>query len=287
LASAPLTIETPVAAGFSPGPGLPILTLSAPAKVLDLLALHCHGWERGPGGEPAAVRCIEDAEGFVIEAAVLPLGRYRAESAFEAADVAASALAASSVGGAGVILPHAAALQSPAGLVLLFADTMGGKSTLALTLVAAGWRLFGDDRLALRRAEGRSIGTALGLAAKLRLPVPTSAWALAEFANRRIRARWPSRAYLALGPEEQARAGTAAAVAACLLLDRSGGEARLELAQPAQLVHALAESAAAPWLGPVALLAAAAAHAPLPVWRLRYGEAPDAARLVQERFAEG
>ncbi|HSD33983.1 MAG TPA: hypothetical protein VLE26_01080 [Alphaproteobacteria bacterium] len=79
MASAPLTIETPVAAGFSPGPGLPILTLSAPAKVLDLLALHCHGWERGPGGEPAAVRCVEDAEGFVIEAAVLPLGRYRAE----------------------------------------------------------------------------------------------------------------------------------------------------------------------------------------------------------------
>ena len=270
-----------------PGLGLPGLTLSAPEEVHEILPLFCHRWRRDPGCDLPSVRCIEAEDGFHVEAAVLPQGRHRVAGAFEAADVAVSALAALAVGGEGVILPHAAALQAPAGLVLLFADTTGGKSTLALTLVAAGWRLFGDDRLALRREEGRSIGIALGLAPKVRLPLPASAAALAEFARPRTRRSWPSRAYLSLAPEEQAEAGCAVPVAACLLLDRSGGEAKLEPAPPARLVHALAESAAAPWLGPIELLTAAAAHAPLPVWRLGYGEAPDAARLLLERFGAG
>ena len=133
------------------------MSVAAPAEVMALVPLFLHGLARHSrpvrcrAGAPLPVR----GRGVRDSAPVLPEGRHRAATAFEAADVVASALAALAIGGPGVILPHAAAVESPAGLVLLLADTTGGKSTLALTLAAAGWRLFGDDRLGLRR-EGRA-----------------------------------------------------------------------------------------------------------------------------------
>ncbi|HEX6102115.1 MAG TPA: hypothetical protein VF031_03620, partial [Alphaproteobacteria bacterium] len=264
------------------------IAVSAPDSVLALATLFLHGWGAlSPARDSeVAVRCAHVTDGFDIAASVLPGGRHRAASAFEAADVVASAVAALAIGGPEVILPHAAALASPAGLVLLFADTTGGKSTLALTLAAAGWRLFGDDRLGLRRAPTGSVGVALGLAPKLRLPLPASAKALSEFARKRVRQSWPSLAYLQLAPEEQAGPGTEAPVAACLLLDRGGGAPTLEPAHPARLVRALAESAAAPWLAPAEVMAAAAAHAGLPAFHLGYAEAAEAVPLLTERFGQ-
>jgi hypothetical protein len=275
--------------GFAPGAAEPALTVLAPPELLALAPLFLFGWEakRASDGSEPAVTCRAQGDGYEIRAAVLPGGLYRARGAFEAADVIASALAALALCGRATILPHAAALQSPAGLVLLLADTTGGKSTLALTLAAAGWRLFSDDRLGLRRDMGASIGIAPGLAPKLRLPLPSSADPLSAFLSTRTARRWPSHAYLALRSDEQAPPGARAPVAACLLLDRRATAPALEPVHPARLVRALAESAAAPWLAPAEAMAAAAAHADLPAFHLRYGEAADAARLLQARFGGG
>ena len=281
--------ESAVAFRYAPAAKADGVSVAAPPAVLALVPLFLHGW-RGtpdPSGSGAALRCRPAGGGFEIFAPVLPEGRHRAATAFEAADVVASAVAALAMGGPGVILPHAGAVESPAGLVLLLADTTGGKSTLALTLAAAGWRLFSDDRLGLR-GEGRGAsGIALGLAAKLRLPLPPSATGLSRFVRGRMRQSWPTLTYLGLGPDEQAFPGTQAPVAACLLLDRSGGASRLNPARPARLVRALAESAAAPWLSPAEVMAAAASHAELPAFHLTYAEAPAAAALLLERFGRG
>jgi hypothetical protein len=261
------------------------LTVCAPSEVLALVPSFLHRWRvaRADGAEPT-VRCIGQGERFEILAVVLPGGRHVATSAIEAADIVASVLAVLTVGGMEVILPHAAAVLAPGGLILLFADTKGGKSILALTMAAVGWRLFGDDRLGLRREKGGSAGIALGLAPKLRLPLPVTATALKSFAGTRVRQSWPSLAYLELKAEEQASAGASARVLACLLLDRGGGAPVLEPARSAQLVRALAESAAAPWLAPAEVMAAAAQHADLPVLRLRYAEAARAAPVLLNRF---
>jgi hypothetical protein len=265
------------------------VSVAAPPAVSALMPLFLHGWSAVPdaSGTKPAIRCRPLSEAFEIAAPALPGGHHRAATAFEAADVIASALAALAIGRPGVILPHAGAVESPAGLVLLLADTTGGKSTLALTLAAAGWRLFSDDRLALRRDGRSATGIALGLAPKLRLPLPPSAEGLSRFLRGRVLQSWPTLAYLGLGPEEQAAPGTEAPVAACLLLDRGGGAPRLEPARPAQLVRALAESAAAPWLSPTEVMAAAASHADLPAFQLSYAEAPAAAELLLERFGPG
>ena len=73
-------------------------------------------------------------------------------------------------------------------------------------------------------------------------------------------------------------------VAAALLLQRSGGRTRLEPAAPSQLVCMLAESAAAPGLDTAAALAAAMGHVRLPVQRLIYGEAAEAAPFLRAQF---
>lgn len=267
-------------------PGQARLAIIAPPAVRALIPLFLRDWRDAEPAEDveAIVECRARARDFEILAPVLPGGRHITASALEAADTLASALAAMRVRAADVILPHAAAIEVPSGLVLLFADSGGGKSTLALTLAASRCRLFGDDRLGLRRAQGRSIGIALGLTAKLRLPPPPSAVALSAFLTGRTRRRWASLAYLDPKPEEQAPAGAVAPVSACLLLDRGGAAPALEPAHPARLVHALAESAAAPWLAPAELMAAAAAHADLPAFHLRYREAAD---LLRARFGAG
>ena len=70
------------------------MTVRAPAKVLDLLPQFGHGWRSGPGDDRPGVRCTEVEGGHLVEAAVLPQGRRHAGSEYEAADIAACALAA-------------------------------------------------------------------------------------------------------------------------------------------------------------------------------------------------
>jgi hypothetical protein len=49
---------------------------------------------------------------------------------------------------------HAAAVDSPRGVVAFMAASGGGKSTLAIELMRRGWPLFADDQLTLARADG-------------------------------------------------------------------------------------------------------------------------------------
>ncbi|TDB01816.1 PqqD family peptide modification chaperone [Halomonas marinisediminis] len=66
---------------------------------------------------------------------------------------------------------HCASVEVDGRLVLFPEGHRAGKSTLAVAFSAAGYRLFGDDVLGLTR-EGE--GVALGMAPRLRLPLPES-----------------------------------------------------------------------------------------------------------------
>jgi hypothetical protein len=50
---------------------------------------------------------------------------------------------------------HAAAVESPRGVVAIMAPSGSGKSTLALELLRRGWPLFTDDVLALSQSDGK------------------------------------------------------------------------------------------------------------------------------------
>ncbi len=79
---------------------------------------------------------------------------------------------------------HGALLARPnnrTGGLLLLAGNRGGKSTLAVRLMAEGLRCYGDDMVGLAK-KGSLVG--LGLAPRLRLPLPASK-ILADFAHER------------------------------------------------------------------------------------------------------
>lgn len=67
----------------------------------------------------------------------------------------------------GWIALHAGAVLGPFGCALLCAPSGGGKSTLTAALLAAGWRMLGDDKVLLRaggsRPQVRALSTTLNL----------------------------------------------------------------------------------------------------------------------------
>lgn len=70
---------------------------------------------------------------------------------------------------------HCAALEVDGGLVLFPAVRRSGKSTLAAVLMAHGAQLFTDDYLPVETSlQGGLLGRATGVAARLRLPLPSS-----------------------------------------------------------------------------------------------------------------
>ena len=157
-------LEESATVAFAPACGAAPIGVTGPQALLALVPTFLHGWEfRSAGHAAAVIICRRGQNGIAITAPVLPGGVYATADLVEAADVVAAALAALAARGERVILPHAGAVEAAAGLILLLADTTGGKSTLALTLAAYGWRFFADDRLGLSAIERHPLELRLAL----------------------------------------------------------------------------------------------------------------------------
>lgn len=117
---------------------------------------------------------------------------------------------------------HAAAVDMPAGLFLLLSDYEGGKSTLAVRLMARGHPLYTDDVVPLDTAAMR--GMALGVLPRLRQPAPTDgdsdfdAFIAARPGPASERFR-----YLTASPAELLPFGTAGDIAGVVVLRREAG----------------------------------------------------------------
>ncbi|WP_119303683.1 PqqD family protein [Dongia deserti] len=114
---------------------------------------------------------------------------------------------------------HSGAAAFPDGLVMFPNQFRAGKSTLLARLAASSVPVFADDVLPICRSSRQ--GVALGIAPRLRLPLPKNAGV--DF-RRFVRAHsGPSDnryLYLDLPPEVLIRHGRRMPVAACVLLDR-------------------------------------------------------------------
>ncbi|MGF1621181.1 MAG: PqqD family protein [Rhodomicrobiaceae bacterium] len=114
---------------------------------------------------------------------------------------------------------HCGAALISGRLVMFPSRSHAGKSTLIARLAASGCRIFGDDVLPLTSADDH--GVALGLAPRLRLPLP--ARASAEFRRFVSENAGPSDdryQYLALAKNHLAPRGVVAPLGAIILLDR-------------------------------------------------------------------
>jgi hypothetical protein len=140
-----------------------------------------------------------------------------------------------------LICLHAAAVSLGGRLVVFPNVQRAGKSTLSAALAQAGHALFSDDVVPLSFApDGRTRGHAMGIAPRLRLPLPEAlgqgfrTWAEAVGGPR-------NRQYMYLSLPAQPARGTALPLGAFVILDRQDSpvDARLEPVGPEITMDAL------------------------------------------------
>ena len=207
------------------------------------------------------------------------------ENEFDAADGLASALVAAFVARqTGTLCLHAGSAQIGAGIVVLLGDSMAGKSSVALHLAAAGYRLFGDDRLAVRLGDGaEAAGLCLGLTPKVRLPLPNDCGTrFQEYVDSFTEIRDEGAAYLKLWEGEAAVFQDQAPITTFVVLNRSdaGGSALLPAPRPA-ILKALLAQCFAPQMSTEALVPALTGLASGAAgFELNFSNSGDAAALL-------
>lgn len=273
----------------------PVLVRNAEA-VLAHLPLFLGGWplrwiDESERPEPVPdIDIVERGDGAIGVATVAHRAEYA--SAMDAANAFAGALIGAFVGRrSAMICLHAGSALIGGGLVALIGGSHAGKSSVALQLAAAGYRLFGDDRIALDLADmAAPLGLCLGLMPKIRLPLPPDAGPrLAEFVDAYSELQDEGAAYLKPWAEEAATFGETASLRALVVLDRSEGTlARLEpLARPA-LLRTMIESVTAPQLDAAALVAQLDALArAVPAYALSFDSSREAATLLARSLTRG
>ena len=165
------------------------------------------------------------------------------DDAFAAADGLAGALIARFVSRRpDAICFHAGSAQVGDKLAVLLGDSLAGKSSVALQMASSGYRLFGDDRLAVRLAEEPSaVGMCLGLTPKVTLPLPSDCGTrFADFVEAFTEMRDDNVAYLKLWEGEAASFIEEAPISALVILDRrEAGSCNLSPATSPEIVEAL------------------------------------------------
>ena len=180
---------------------------------------------------------------------------------------------------------HGAAADFAGKLVIFPSKYRAGKSILSACLAAAGIRLFCDDALPISLAEGH--GIALGLAPRLRLPLPDNLTAESRrFIDTNTALKGRQYLYLDLKDGALAAHGSFAPVGAFVLLEREEGVAAvLETISEGEVLRQVvwqnfAREAEAPRiLERLSQMVASAQR-----YRLRYDRAEDAVVLLKETF---
>lgn len=151
------------------------------------------------------------------------------DNEFSAANGLSGALVAAYVAGRDdKVCFHASGARIGSGLAVLLGDSFAGKSSVALQLAAAGYRLFADDRLAVSldgadAPPAQCFGQCLGLTPKVRLPLPDDCGSrFREYVAAFTEVRDDGAAYLKLWDGEAAVFLEESPVSAFVILERTG-----------------------------------------------------------------
>ena len=182
---------------------------------------------------------------------------------------------------------HCGSVAFAGRLVIFPSEYRAGKSTLVARLAAGGHQVFGDDVLPL--SDDDACGLALGLAPRLRLPLPDeAATAFQQFVAKHAGPGDGYYQYLDLPEGRLARRGATLPLGAVILLDRQAdGAACLGRASRSATLQALitrnfARTAPAGDL----LDRLHRVMDRLPLFALRYSDLEDAAALLERTFAQ-
>jgi hypothetical protein len=249
----------------------PVMVRNA-ERVLPHLTIFLGGWAvryAGKASESDRVPDIDIAEqrdGGIKVVLNGPCGyELSFDDEFNAANGLASALIAAFVTSEPEqVCLHAASVSVGSGgnaaIAVLLGESFAGKSSTALQMAAAGYRLFGDDRLAVALDETVEEdvlnGLCMGLMPKVRLPLPPDCGArFSEFIDGNTEICDEQAAYLSIWDNEAATFGEQAPVAAFIMLDRrDSGDCVLERAPRGDIVRTLVANCYAPHIPSSALV---------------------------------
>lgn len=181
---------------------------------------------------------------------------------------------------------HCAAVEIGGSLLLIPSRGHAGKSTLVARLAAEGIRIWCDDILPV--APGDREGLALGIAPRLRLPLPKhTSPGFRAFVSRHLSVDDGAYGYLRLPDGQLARHGETARLGRILILDRrEGARAELGRASRSDALRALIGQNQTMRSASGALLDRLHAMMDrLPAYVLRYHDLEEAAALVTSTFA--
>ena len=278
---------------FGPEPAS-ILVRNAEA-VLAHLPLFLGGWPprwidpASAADAMADIEIVEQPDGSID---VVSAGSQSSfAGAIDAANGLAGALISAFIGRhRDMVCLHAGSVMVGGGLAVLIGGSNAGKSSVALQLAAAGYRLFGDDRIAIEPGDAGALrGLCLGLMPKVRLPLPPDCGArFAEFVEGYSEVQDETAAYLKPWEGEAATFGETGRLGALVVLNRSeGAPATLDRLGRAALLRAMIENVTAPQLDAEALVAQLDALArSAPGYALGFGSSREAAALLARSLRE-
>ncbi len=279
---------------FGP-PQAPILVRNAEA-VLAHLPTFLGGWPISRIGDAASagpdrvpdITVERRADGMIRLTARGPgIEETEFTDPMDAANGLAGALVATLItSDAGLVCLHCGAVEIGGALCVILGDSLAGKTSLAIHLAAGGNRLFGDDRLAVTPTGTE--GMCLGLAPKVRLPLPDDAGPrFLEFVADHAEVSTSATAYLKLWQDQGASFGERLPLGAVIVLDRRHTPApELAPLTPAEVTRALIDHCFAPHIPAGALVAALAGIARVvPGYHLRFAQSRAAAALLAAALA--
>lgn len=224
----PVTAGTAAVDVTLTGLGRCLRVANAP-EVLEALTLALPGWPlttHPPDGAAPALYVYRDADGLwqsdpgTDEEFLLP------SSASAACSLAADLLSRRLEHDAELVGLHCGSVEINGRLALFPQGSRAGKSTLSTAFAAAGYRIFGDDVLGLT-PDGE--GVAMGVAPRLRLPLPASLPAeLTRYIGRHAGPSDDRYRYVLPFKGGLAQSGETCPVGALVLLERSDTPVRLE-----------------------------------------------------------
>jgi hypothetical protein len=182
---------------------------------------------------------------------------------------------------------HCAAAEFAGRLVIFPSSYHAGKSTLAVRLAAAGTPIYTDDVLAVTSSGDQ--GVALGIAPRLRLPLPRGAGR--QFRRFVAHHRGPGNQrylYLNLPPGTQTPHGRQAPIGGFVLLDRqpSGRAELVPTSKGRALRRVIVQHFARSFAATAMVDRLRGLVERVPCFSLRYTRLDDAVAALQERFAK-
>ncbi len=188
----------------------------------------------------------------------------------------------------GFLCLHTAAIEMKGRLVLFPNTRRAGKSTLTICMAAHGFPIFTDDYLSLSLSqENHVLGKANGVLPRARLPLPDGVDDLLARGTD-LKKSIGNKQYRYVAPFDLPSHGVTSPVGAVVFLDRAEGETtRFETVPPDETVGTLLYQNFGRHVHSGVTLALLSHLAQkLPVLKLKYSEAADAAAFLEDYFSE-